>query len=274
MAEKVKRLPPKSKVLRELYLKSGNFCAFPGCNNLLINSDGVFIGQLCHIEAAEEGGERFNPLMTNEERRSFNNLMLMCYEHHCITNNVKDFPKERMYEMKIKHEEKHGNFIEKIMDSIKDYGKNYDYQEAKNCLKLSQILDWQLEENECLEVAKDLNKLLDKLKNVPPETKKLLSIMVSRAFTKSPYGFIIPLHEIEKVTFLKQKKISENLEILERNGVTYGIEKDDDDRYYLARLCESENGWQYWKDIRLFCKKENINLEEITVRLNFSIFDK
>jgi hypothetical protein len=39
---------------------------------------GVFIGQLCHIEAAEEGGQRFNERMTNEERRAFENLLLLC----------------------------------------------------------------------------------------------------------------------------------------------------------------------------------------------------
>ena len=31
--EEVKRLAPKQAVLRELYMKSGNECAFPGCTN-------------------------------------------------------------------------------------------------------------------------------------------------------------------------------------------------------------------------------------------------
>ena len=33
MEEKVKKLKPTVEVLRELYLKSGNQCAFPGCYN-------------------------------------------------------------------------------------------------------------------------------------------------------------------------------------------------------------------------------------------------
>ena len=65
--------------LRELFLKSGNLCAFPGCEKLMMNAGGVFIGQVCHIEAAEEGGERFRGSMTNEQRRAVSNLMLMCY---------------------------------------------------------------------------------------------------------------------------------------------------------------------------------------------------
>lgn len=75
MEEKAKRLKPTVEVLRELYLKSGNQCAFPGCYYAMVDDNGNFIGQICHIEAAEAGGERFNPNMTNEERRSFDNLI-------------------------------------------------------------------------------------------------------------------------------------------------------------------------------------------------------
>ena len=88
MTEKPKRLAPTTDTTRELFLKSGNLCAFPGCGRLMMNGDGVFIGQVCHIEAAEEAGERFNLAMSNEDRRAFSNLMLMCYEHHQITNDV------------------------------------------------------------------------------------------------------------------------------------------------------------------------------------------
>jgi hypothetical protein len=60
MSKKKARLAPLSVTLRELFLKSGNLCAYPGCGKLMMNADGVFIGMVCHIEGAEEGGERFN----------------------------------------------------------------------------------------------------------------------------------------------------------------------------------------------------------------------
>ena len=53
----------------------------------MVNDDGTFIGQVCHIEGAEKGEESFNENQTNEERRAFENLMLMCYEHHQVTND-------------------------------------------------------------------------------------------------------------------------------------------------------------------------------------------
>lgn len=39
MDEKAKRLKPTVEVLRELYLKSGNQCAFPGCYNAMVDVD-------------------------------------------------------------------------------------------------------------------------------------------------------------------------------------------------------------------------------------------
>jgi hypothetical protein len=103
---KAKRKAPDKETLRELFLKSGNVCAYPGCIHLMMNKDGEFIGQICHIEAAEEGGERFNPNMTDEERAAYTNLMLMCYEHHVVTNDVDEYPVARLQAMKAEHEAK------------------------------------------------------------------------------------------------------------------------------------------------------------------------
>ena len=88
MKEKVKRLGPKKKTLRELFLFSGNICAYPRCESLMMNKGGVFVGEVCHIEAAAEGGPRFNPGMANEDRRRANNLILLCHEHHRVVDDV------------------------------------------------------------------------------------------------------------------------------------------------------------------------------------------
>jgi hypothetical protein len=82
------RLTPKSEVIRALFARSGNQCAFPGCAQLLVNHKNQLIGQVCHIEAATPGGERYNQRQTDEERRDYNNLLLLCYPHHVETNDV------------------------------------------------------------------------------------------------------------------------------------------------------------------------------------------
>ncbi len=100
--EKPKRLDPTTDTLKSLYLKSGNQCAFPCCQKVMMIGDTRF-GQVCHIEDALPGG-RWNPTRSNEDNRREDNLMLFCYEHHKITDNVVNYPSEDLKEMKRIHE--------------------------------------------------------------------------------------------------------------------------------------------------------------------------
>ena len=99
------RIAPKIDVLRALFARSGNQCAFPGCSHPIINSKNKFIGQVCHIEAAMEGGERFNPESNDEYRRSYENLLILCYPHHIETDDVDEYPVSRLVQMKNEHEQ-------------------------------------------------------------------------------------------------------------------------------------------------------------------------
>lgn len=100
------RLPPKTDVLRALFARSGNQCAFPGCTQPLVNEKNKFIAQVCHIEAASEGGERYNPSGNDEYRRSYENLVILCYPHHIETNDVGEYPAERLLKIKREHEQR------------------------------------------------------------------------------------------------------------------------------------------------------------------------
>ena len=65
--------------IKRLYALSGNKCAFPDCNVTFVSSENeTNISNICHIEAAEVGGERYNPDSNDEERRSFENFVLHC----------------------------------------------------------------------------------------------------------------------------------------------------------------------------------------------------
>ncbi|WP_337912421.1 hypothetical protein [Vibrio cholerae] len=98
------RLAPKLDTVRALFARSGNQCAFPGCTHLMINSKQQFVGQICHIEAAMPQGERFNADQSDEERRSYDNLLLLCYQHHIETDDVDEFTVEKLKRIKQSHE--------------------------------------------------------------------------------------------------------------------------------------------------------------------------
>lgn len=112
------RLPPRTDVLRALFARSGNRCAFPGCTATLVNEKNQFVAQVCHIEAAEESGERYNPDQSDEQRRSYVNLVLLCYPHHVETNDVALYPAERLRSIKSEHEEAFGQKPFQIDESL------------------------------------------------------------------------------------------------------------------------------------------------------------
>lgn len=112
------RLSPRAEVLRALFARSGNRCAFPGCNAILVNERNQFVANVCHIEAAEEGGERFNPLQSNEDRRRYENLLLLCYPHHVETNEVDLYSVDRLQTIKAEHEQVFGQKPYKIDESL------------------------------------------------------------------------------------------------------------------------------------------------------------
>lgn len=94
---------PKT-VLRDLSIASKNKCAFPGCDHPILNSIGDYIAELCHIEAAEAGGPRFNPRQSDQDRVSRDNLLFLCHAHHKETDNESVYTVARLRKIKLDHE--------------------------------------------------------------------------------------------------------------------------------------------------------------------------
>lgn len=94
------------KTIARLYSLSGNQCSFPDCNERLFNGKGRNFSNICHIEAASPGGERYNVHSTDDYRRSYENLILLCEKHHTETNDVGEYPVDVLKKMKREHEAK------------------------------------------------------------------------------------------------------------------------------------------------------------------------
>lgn len=125
------RIPPKPTVIKRLFALSGNLCAFPTCNEHLVDEKGNILAQICHIEAAEAGGERYSSTSNDEYRRSFENLILLCGKHHIITDNVMEYKVENLKKMKFDHESKFLNNQYEVSDeainkTIKNYMEQYN----------------------------------------------------------------------------------------------------------------------------------------------------
>lgn len=275
MAEEVKRLPTKTKTLRELYLKSGNQCAFPECHSLMVDDEGVFIGQVCHIEAAEEGGERFNGKQTNEDRRAFSNLMLMCYEHHQVTNDIKKYTVSVLKGMKASHENKYGDIASKMRNSIADHTETSEIYFPKRLDCINEILKWSLnreELDECLAECIDCAKVI---KNIPIPTRELLVIILKRSEhvggVTSDFG--IAISEIKHACGMDIKTLHEHLSILDKHEIIMEGDPYDFNGQSAVAFRTLPSGWPIYEDLKGFASKTQVTLTELLVDLRFDLLD-
>ncbi|MGB1561944.1 MAG: hypothetical protein ACPHN2_10620 [Sinimarinibacterium flocculans] len=84
----------------------------------MVNEKNLFVAQVCHIQAAEPKGERFDPNQSDEQRRSYDNLILLCYPHHVETDDSKQYSTERLRLMKADHERVFGQKLFQIDERL------------------------------------------------------------------------------------------------------------------------------------------------------------
>ncbi|WP_418185535.1 HNH endonuclease [Aliarcobacter vitoriensis] len=101
-----------SKTRKMLWGKSGNRCAMPDCKKeLVVNISEInnhsIIGEECHIIAQSPDGPRGNKNFDINKIDDYDNLILMCGDHHTIIDdksNLALFTVEKLQNMKKEHE--------------------------------------------------------------------------------------------------------------------------------------------------------------------------
>jgi hypothetical protein len=90
---------PKRATTFALVHLSGGKCYWPTphCDQLVtvfVNREPVTNLEIAHIRAAEPSGPRYDPDMTDEERRAWPNLIFLCSKHHRFIDIVRpqDYP--------------------------------------------------------------------------------------------------------------------------------------------------------------------------------------
>lgn len=269
MNEPVKRLTPEKETLRELYLKSGNLCMFPECSERMINKDGVFIGQVCHIEAAEDGGERFNASQTNEERRHFSNLMLMCYPHHTISNDVKVYTVEKLKDFKAAHETRFTDIAGTIERSVVlDLTKTLKPTVPQRLKKFSESAQWpSLSDDEMASAVRELETWIMKLARLSADTRRVFLYIIERMDGRQH----VPYREIKQIVSIPPEELAEQIGTLDRYNFIH--EGSPDEFGNQIRVTNLSSGWPLVSELKAFAEAENLPLELMIVRLDFSALD-
>lgn len=139
------------KTIKRLFGLSGNQCAFPGCTKSLVNINNAKDANICHIAAANEDGERYDPDMQDAQRADYENLILLCVQHHDETNNEEIYTVEVLKEMRKNHESSYltqkmnnnPSMLKNTINAIADLNfENFDISEVRNAFNPQSKIDY------------------------------------------------------------------------------------------------------------------------------------
>ena len=243
MGEKARQYKPST--IRRLDTLSGNECAEPTCRKSLIAEDGQsIISKICHIEAASDDGPRWNSTMTDDERRHYGNLILMCDEHHIIIDNKENevrFPVALLQEWKLNHESKmlykirNNSLLKTAINAISDINFeensgpesetkpfNIDQKIRHNDIKRNKYVI-----NEYKVFYPKINSLYKELENQGSFKKEKLLRNINNLYLRSKGKYITESH-------LQNEQIRENADNIFEDVETELIElvKQDGDFYH------------------------------------------
>jgi hypothetical protein len=269
--EAARRLAPTRDTVRRLFALSGNRCAFPSCPHPLIDAHGNFVAEVCHIEAAEFGGPRFNPAMTNEDRRLPSNLLLLCHRHHVETDDEERFPVAELRRLKERHEAHFEEAVTQIAESLlEDITKRLSIAQPQTLEHMREVLNWGVTSEQLHSALVEmLCPMLERLRSLTPETRSVLLVVVERG-TDSGDDLSCPLHEIEQVTRANRQTLLEHAATLTR----YGIASVSSMEEHLPSVSTNTlDGWSFWRDLREFCYKTGREPREFVLDLRFDLLD-
>ena len=101
---------PDRHTTSRLFSDSAGYCQRPGCANRLFVDTGtknIHIAEIAHIIAASETGPRGDATVTQADKGSYENLILLCANcHTTIDKSPQDFPDNIIRDWKRKHVER------------------------------------------------------------------------------------------------------------------------------------------------------------------------
>lgn len=107
--------------LKRLFALSHNVCAFPGCDQRIADARWPTVqAEICHIGGLNPGSARHDPELPEERLNAFENLLLLCPNHHRVIDELDPdaWPTERLLELKADHERQRGGDVRIEADLI------------------------------------------------------------------------------------------------------------------------------------------------------------
>uniref|UniRef100_A0AAU2K049 HNH endonuclease n=1 Tax=Streptomyces sp. NBC_00049 TaxID=2903617 RepID=A0AAU2K049_9ACTN len=273
MTEAVKRLVAGTEIARELWLLSGNECAWPNCTVRLLNENDDWVGEIAHIRGVAATSARHDPSMTNEERRAYENLLILCPTHH----EQVDKPKGRVIHtvsdlerIKERHEDRFRRALTAIAESQDEYIDLTRHSVVRPCKTLARFLP-DNDHEERMADAVTVNRFAELLGRVTLASRGLLYVVVE-------HKGLLGVEEAARRNGCSPHRIFDLVAELDRNRLAW-VDPDDDRVRNRIVLTKGFNhpildGWDFFESLITFAsERSDVALKDVIVGLDFTLLD-
>lgn len=273
MPKEKDRLAPTPSTVKKLFAYCGNQCAMPGCEETIVHESGTLLGKIAHICAAEKGGPRYDSKMTDEKRRHFDNLFIVCGKHHDLIDdksNIKKYPVTLLRSYKKAHEKRFRRaerlLIEKFADTTQATTPTY----PKNLRALATALD-------CEEIADHPDEIagvcefVDNLKELPLQQREF-AIRLAERMRRNKVNELL-VDDVTGAFGIGHTALKKHVRVLDSWGLA-SIDEGNEPGHYFVMLRSRKVDGNPWGEILDFCEATGRSPDEFVYDLNFKLYDE
>lgn len=136
------------KTQKMLWGRAAGRCSMPECRMELVQDatetdDETVIGENCHIVGESDEGPRADPTISMERRNTYQNLILLCNNHHKVIDSQEgEYTVARLHEIKSNHE----RWVREQLgiDDSKQYDEEVYAGMIDTWMRLAHVYEWNM----------------------------------------------------------------------------------------------------------------------------------
>jgi hypothetical protein len=272
--ERPERIPPTPATVRNLYLRSGNLCAMPNCQSILLGVQGTFVGKIAHIEAANRGGARFNASMSNEQRRRESNLILVCANHHEeVDQRPHIWTVTELRRVKSQHEAIFANAASAILDSVRDWTDDQKVVSTGRYERFRKL--WDYDQQDFQDISSEIASTEARLRPLTRSARQVLVTVMKRGeYDEMSRSHELAVGELERAMRLESREVmSLCAELEKRKFARLEIDEFSGDEPVVATRGAPDYGFMI-SDLAIFCRDAGFDVTDIIMELRFDLLDE
>ncbi|TPG56550.1 hypothetical protein EAH76_03180 [Sphingomonas glacialis] len=251
---------------------------------MLMSAEGTLVAEVAHIAAESEGGPRWDAKLSQEERRGFENLLLLCPTCHTLVDKdpVK-YKKSTLRQWKRDREarfEAIGDLLQKsYLNEITDDANTIGATLPKDLAAYTSFLTARgetpfIDEDTPREIAD----YVEKLRHLVAEDRQLMVAVIEKALAlggrrESEHGITVHIDDLKTIRInhsrLSSHRIGKLAKTLDRHNLG---SIDADDQEYELFISGLGNNLS-WSELMAFAESKGTTLHALLVDLKFGLLD-